>query len=177
MKSCLAVLAVLIAVCLPADEPKDVRSEDRVEPATSEGEARARAKLLHEMANGTLQVMHRDFFDDEDPHAIPSASMEDVFREMQRSFDVEMKWLVVNTDVVNVDHQPDTPFDKVAVKSLAAGEPYAEEVSAERYQYAGPIRLGSQCLKCHVKHRTSNRDRTAGIVISMPLAKKSNEGG
>ncbi len=101
---------------------------------------------------------------------IPSASLEDVFHEMHKSYEVKMKWLTVNTDVVNVDHQAETQFEKNAVKALAAGKPFAEQITADRYQFAGPVRLGSQCLKCHVKRRTSNEDRTAGVIISMPLA-------
>lgn len=141
-------------------------------PPSTDSEARSRALLLHEMANGTLRIMHRDFFDDENARAIPSASLEDVFREMEKGFQVEMKWLTINTDIVNVDHQAVTDFEKAAVKSLAAGAPYTEAVSPNRYQFAGAIRLSSQCLKCHVKLRTNTEDRTAGLVITMPIASK-----
>ncbi len=116
--------------------------------------------------------MHRDFLDDENTRAIPSASLEDVFREIEKSFDVEMKWLTVNTDVVNVDHPATTEFEKAAGKALAAGVPYTESVGSNRYQFAGAIRLSSQCLKCHVKLRTSTEDRTAGLVVAMPIASK-----
>lgn len=126
--------------------------------------------MLHELVRGSLQVMHRDFFDEDNARAIPSASLEDVFREMHKSYGVKMKWLTVDADVVNVDHQAETQFEKSAVKALAAGKPFAEEVTAEHYQFAGPIRLGSQCLKCHLKRRTSNKERTSGLVITMPLA-------
>jgi hypothetical protein len=40
------------------------------------------------MVRGALQIMHRDFFDEENAHAIPSASLEDVFHEMGKSYDV-----------------------------------------------------------------------------------------
>lgn len=154
---------------LLADEPASATAD--FPAASNPSEARARAKMLHEMVRGTLQVMHRDFFDEDDAHAIPSASLEDVFHEMGSSYNVKMKWLVVNTDVVNVDHQAETPFEKGAVKSLAAGKPFSEQTTADLYKFAGPIRLRSQCLKCHVKFRTSNEERTAGLVITMPLAK------
>ena len=167
-------LILFFAVAAGAGEPKQPMSSGAFQVATHEAEARSRAKLLHELVHGTLQIMHRDFFDDDESHSIPSASLEDVFHEMQRSFGVEMKWLVVNTDVVNVDHRAETTFDQQAVKALAAGKPFAEQASAERYRFAGPIRLGSQCLKCHVKRRTDNDDRTAGLVITMPLAKNQN---
>lgn len=137
--------------------------------ASTTDEARMRALMLYEMVRGTLQIMHRDFFDEDNTHAIPSASLEDVFHEMSETYDVKMKWLIVNTDVVNVDHQAETEFERAAVKTLAAGKPFAEQTIADRYQFVGPIRLGSQCLKCHVKRRTSNEDRTAGLVITMPI--------
>ena len=144
--------------------------------AQSVGEARGRAKLLHETIRGTLQVMHRDFFDEDDARAIPSSSLEDVFKELSLGFDVDVKWLVVNTDIVNVDHRPADRFEKEAAKALAKGKnsfettESADDGTTNRYRYAGQIHLRSQCLKCHVKRRTSNDDRVAGLVISMPLA-------
>lgn len=168
----MSVVFVAFACSARADETADSTSES-VATSTSQPEAQARAKILHEMVRGTLQVMHRDFFDEDNAHAIPSASLEDVFHELRRAYDVEMKWLIVNTDVVNVDHKPETKFEKVAAKQLADGKPFVEQVTADRYQFAGPIRLGSQCLKCHVKRRTSNEDRTAGLVITMPVATAS----
>jgi hypothetical protein len=152
-----------------ADEPSRPVSNPSIPPPRSAIEARVRAQMLHEMVRGTLQVMHRDFFDEDETHMIPSASLEDVFHEMGKSYDVRMKWLIVNTDIVNVDHVAETEFEKDAVKALAKGEPFAEATTSDRYQFAGPIRLGSQCLKCHVKRRTSTEDRTAGLVITMPL--------
>jgi len=171
-----SLLAICIALLATRGEPRKAEATEK-EPQDSSAfaaprtsvDARSRASLLHELVRGSLQVMHRDFFDEDNAHAIPSASLEDVFREMGRSYNVEMKWLIVNTDVVNVDHRPETEFDKAAVKELAAGKPFAEQIDNDRYHFAGSIRLASQCLKCHVKHRTSTEDRTAGLVIVMPL--------
>jgi hypothetical protein len=166
----LLALTIFCAAWLFADDKTSDLPEKRLVHAATDSEARSRALLLHEMASGTLQMMHRDFFDDDNAHAIPSASLEDVFQEIEKGFSVQMKWLTVNTDVVNVDHQAKTEFEKFAVTSLAAGKPFVELVTSEHYQFAGPIRLGSQCLKCHVKLRTSNEDRTAGLVITMPIS-------
>jgi hypothetical protein len=164
---------LLLASALVLGDEKQPNSQSRSEidisPPSNPEEARSRAKILHEMVSGTLQVMHRDFFDEENSHAIPSASLKDVFHEMGKSYDVQMKWLTVNTDLVNVDHQAKSAFEKAAVKELAAGKQMAEKVEERSYQYAGAIRLGSQCLKCHVQRRTSNEDRTAGVVITMPI--------
>lgn len=166
------VPSLVIACCTASllAEEKRIESVAKTMPASNEAEARARAMMLHEMVRGTLQIMHRDFFDEDDANAIPSASLEDVFHEMGKSYDIRLKWLIVNTDVVNVDHEAETAFEKAAVKALAAGEPFAEEATGDRYRFAGPIRLRSQCLKCHVKRRTSNEERTAGLVITIPLA-------
>ena len=150
----------------PRNEPVAAR---RYSSPASVSEARDRARLLHEMIHGSLQIMHRDFFDDEDPSAIPSASLEDVFHEMSRTFQVDIKWLNVNTDVVNVDHQPENEFEQDAAKRLALGDEFFEGQGEGRYRFAGAIRLRSECLKCHVKMRRSNKDRTAGLIITMPI--------
>jgi hypothetical protein len=46
-------------------------SEIEITPPSNPEEARSRANLLHEMVPGSLQIMHRDFFDEEDSHSIP----------------------------------------------------------------------------------------------------------
>ena len=150
----------------PSDSGETIELPDVLPPPTSVVEARSRARLLHETIHGTLQIVHRDFFDEDDAHAIPSASLEDVFHELATHYNIELKWLIVDTDVVNVDHQPEDEFEKAAVKAL---QNYHEAVEANRYRFAGSIRLASQCLKCHVKHRTSTEDRTAGLLIAMPI--------
>ncbi len=154
-----------------ADEPADkgVPASPTVPAPTSVVEARARAMLLHESLRGTLQVVHRDFFDEENAHAIPSASLEDVFAALADGYGVELKWLNVETDVVNVEHQPADDFEKAAVVALKQGKPHYEAVEADRYRFAGPIRLASQCLKCHVQHRNNTDARTAGLLIAMPI--------
>lgn len=125
--------------------------------------------MLHETLHGTLQVMHRDFFDPNQRLSIPSRSLEDVFKELERSWQVKLHWLVVNADAMNVDNKPRDDFEKEAAKALAAGKPEFESVEGNVYRFAGSIRLASQCLKCHVPRRTSTEDRTAGLVIRMPL--------
>jgi len=161
------------SLALWANEPeKSVQppaSAYAIPTAGSISEARARAMLLHESMRGSLQVVHRDFFDEDNAHAIPSSSLEDVFEELATNYGVELKWLIVETDIVNVDHQAEDEFEKAAVAELKAGKLSHEAVEQTRYRFAGRIRLASQCLKCHVKHRTSTEDRSAGLLISMPL--------
>ncbi len=140
-------------------------------PAKSEPEARARAKILFETIQGTLQIMHRDFFDEEDGFLIPSRSLEDVFKEVGKSHQIEMHWLTVNADSLNVDHDARNEFEKSAVKEIAKGKPWFETVENNKLKFAGSIRLSSQCLKCHVKRRTTTEDRFSGLVIEVPIEK------
>ncbi len=58
-----------------------------------------------------------------------------------------------------------------AATALAAGEKEYESASDGSYRFAGPITLGPDCLKCHLPNRRSNKPRTAGLLISMPVAK------
>jgi hypothetical protein len=174
MKYCLrwvllVSLSLNISSTMGADEAQPNRLSNSVDVPVTVDEARARARLLHETIHGTLHVVHRDFFDEDDAHAIPSASLEDVFHELTRSFGVEVKWLNVHTDLLNVDHQPQGRFEKNAVKALAEGRQNFEATERGEFRYAGRIRLSSQCLKCHLKNRTTNDDRAAGLLISIPL--------
>lgn len=153
----------------PLADAASAAASEALPPPTSVSEASARARLLYESFHGTLQVVHRDFFDEDESRLIPSQALEDVFTEMSSSFDVDMKWLVVETDIVNVDHQPADDFEKAAVVALKDGQPRFEAVEGERFRFAGPIRLASQCLKCHVQKRTSTDARKAGLLISMPI--------
>lgn len=162
-------IIVVVSIWAIARSPSIPDNDSKLVQATNEDEARSRALLLYELAQGSLQVMHRDFFDKDNTRAIPSASLEDVFKEMDKSYGVRMKWLTVNTDVVNFEHEAKTDFERLAVKVLGSGEDYAEELGSQEYQFAGPIRLRSQCLGCHLKSRKSNNDRTAGLVISIPI--------
>ncbi|MEZ6046953.1 MAG: DUF3365 domain-containing protein [Planctomycetaceae bacterium] len=169
----LIILSILLAIgafrfCNGEETPeaKDVTAIDL--PSTLE-EARARATLLHEALNGALQVIHRDFFLEDESRVIPSTSLEDVFKAIEKSHHVELKWLIVETDIVNVDHKPDNEFDLNAANSLAKGALFYEEQNSGRYSYAGSIRLASQCLKCHVQNRKDTKPRTAGLVILMPM--------
>ena len=167
----LAVLLLVSALVLGDENQPTSQSKSEIEisPPSNPEEARSRAKLLHEMVRGALQIMHRDFFDEENSHAIPSASLEDVFHEMGKSYDVQMKWLTVNTDLVNVDHQAKSAFEKAAVKELAAGKQMAEKIEERSYQYAGAIRLGSQCLESHRRsHKQMKRNGRRGQGPVLP---------
>ena len=141
----------------------------------SEKEALGRARWLHEAIHGALQVMHRDFFGDgEDEEgsgslSLPSQSLEDVFKEMARSWQVEVQWLGVNA-TKDIDHKPSDAFEKAAAEALNSGEVEYSAVERNRFRFVGAIKLQNQCLKCHVPNRTSLEDRVAGLALSFPLA-------
>lgn len=140
-------------------------------PATVD-EARGRARLLHETIHGSLQVVHRDFFDPDDRDRIPSATLEDVFDVLAESYGVEVRWLGVEGKTMDVDHRPRDDFERKAVEVLRSGKKEYEAVEGDRYRHAGAILLHNRCLKCHVPSRTTLEDRTAGLVISMRFGKK-----
>jgi hypothetical protein len=169
------ILAVTLrAIALPlalstfskGEAPKAV---ERPLPTTAE--ARARAELLHETLHATLQVVHHAYFREDDGTPIPAATLRDVFREMSQRQKVELRWLAVNAQAMNVDHQPKDDFEKSAAKALAAGQDSYEEAADGVYRRAGLITLGSECLKCHLPTRTSNKSRAAALVIAMPMKK------
>ncbi len=153
-----------------AETRKEARKQSSL-PDTVE-EARARARWLHEGLHGALQVMHRDFFEEDDAGMLPSQSLDDVFKEMARSWAVEIRWLGVNA-TKGIDHKPKDRFEERAAAALMAGEIEYEQVEANRYRYVGLVRLQNECLKCHVRERTTLEDRVGGLAISFPMKKKA----
>lgn len=151
------------------NEAAAAASEDL--PATVD-EARGRARMLHETLHGVLQVVHRDFFREDESLMLPSQSLEDVFAALADQWGVQIRWLAVDAAAMNVDHQPRDAFEKRAVAALAKGATEYAAVEEGRYRHAGTIQLSSQCLKCHLPRRTSTEDRAAGLVISLPLQPK-----
>lgn len=149
---------------VPASMPPKTESLPR-----TVGEARGRARWVHEIIHGALQVMHRDFFDEDAvERSLPSQSLDDVFSEMARTYAVEIRWLGGNA-TKGKDHFPKDAFEEAAVAALIAGKPEYDAVENGRYRFAGAIRMQNQCLKCHVRDRKSLEDRVAGLAISFPL--------
>lgn len=139
-------------------------------PAKSASEARARAQLLHETLHASLLVVHHEYYREDAGLAIPAVTLRRVFGELASRHKVELRWLAVNAQPMNVEHKPRDEFEKLAVESLARGAAEYERVEDGQYRFAGTITLSSECLKCHLPHRTSTKDRAAALAISMPLA-------
>jgi len=167
--ACLVVLSGLFWLQMLdglADEPGKAAVDV---PRPSVEEARGRASLLHDTLHVTLQEVHREYYRENEGLTIPSATLDKVFAEVAKSHKVEFRWLAVNARAMNVDHAPRTDFEKQAATVLATGMAEYETVHDGTYRRAGAIVLGAQCLKCHLPRRTSTEDRTAALVVSMPV--------
>jgi len=150
--------------------PRPAAQEAAPPPFPAPGEARVRARLLHAALDGALRVMHRDFFrKGGDSKIIPSQSLEDVFRGMEKTHGVTLRWLAAEETVMNEVHRAADAFQKRALKALAGGEKEISSVESGVLRYAGVIVLQNQCLKCHVPQRTSLEDRFSALEISMPV--------
>jgi len=137
--------------------------------AASVGEARLRSRVMYDTIRGALQVMHRDFFLGDESHSLPSQSLQDVFDNLLDEHGIGVNWITVNADEMNTDHRPAGKAELDAVKQLRAGATTYESSEANAYHLVGAIRLSSQCLKCHVKHRKSLEPRMSGLHIRIPL--------
>ena len=157
------------------DDPKSEgdAKEFQLELPATVAEARGRARLLYESLHGTLQVVHRDFFDEEESLTTPSKSLEDVFEELKRTQKVTLSWIAVDTNAMNIDHKPRGEYQKAVVEALSSGKNEYEVVKDNTYRFAGSIRLSSRCLKSHDPRRSNNKNRPAALLISMPMKKSS----
>lgn len=160
------VVAGALAQGVAADPP------GKQQDLPSAEEAPGRARLLHETMHATLQIVHHEYYREDEALKIPAATLKTVFRELAKRQNVELHWLAVDAQAMNVDHVPRDDFDKQAVQALTAGKSEFTRQDGKSFFYAGAITLDSSCLKCHAPTRTSNRDRTAALVIKMPLREK-----
>ena len=135
-------------------------------------EARERARLLHGTIHDTLQLVHARYYREDEGLMIPAANLEHVFRGIADRNGIKLGWLVVDGRAMNIDHEPRDEFEKEAARALASGKAEHEVSAAGVYRYAGPITLRAECLKCHLPSRSSNKSRTAGLLISMPVGKR-----
>jgi hypothetical protein len=138
-------------------------------PHPSVAEARQRARLLHGTIHDTLQLVHARYYRPDERLAIPAASLEQVFESIADRDGVRLRWLVVEGRAMNIDHNPRDAFEEEAVKALASGKDEHEVAADGIYRHAGAITLKAECLKCHMPGRSSNKSRTAGLLISIPV--------
>lgn len=151
----------------PGDEAaKTSPSERRVQTVA---EARRQAILLHATIHSSLQLVHDRYYREDEGLPLPAATFREVFRAIEEEQQVKLRWLAVEGQAMNTDHKPQDSFEEQAVQALKAGRASYEQVSGETYRRAAPIRLSNHCLKCHVPDRRSTKDRTAGLIIQMPV--------
>lgn len=138
-------------------------------PGVSLDVARDRAMLLHEVYASTLNVMHHRYFHG-DRATVPARAMEDVFSDIQRQYDIEARWIAATLRAMNIDHDPETPFEKQAADEIKSGKTEVEEVRSGYYRRAVAIPLSGGCMKCHSGSlNQSTRKHFAGLVISIPV--------
>ena len=167
------VPAVIAAGAAPPEVP-DKTTPDGQKAVETAGqslptvqEARGRARLLQDTIHSTLHVVHQQYYRENQGLPLPARTLKVVFSEVARRRNVNLQWLVVNADAGSVDHNPKTEFEQDAARALAAGKQEFELVEHGVYRHVGAIALSSECLSCHLPNRTSSKDRTAGLVISM----------
>lgn len=143
-----------------------IKPENRVSVAA----ARERAKLMHEIYDATLDVMHRHYFRREGS-VLPARAMEDVFAEIAAGSSIQARWISVNTKPMSINHEPETDFEKQAAKEISAGKADFELVENGFYQRAGRISLGGGCISCHTNQfaSPSTSAKFAGLVIRIPV--------
>lgn len=132
-------------------------------------EARRQAEILHETIHSTLQLVHHQYYREDEGLPLPAAVLSHVFGELETEKGIRLRWLAVDGQAMNSDHKPQDAFETAAVKALKSGKRQFEQTEAGVYRHAGPITLSNHCLKCHVPDRTSLHDRTAGLIISIPI--------
>lgn len=162
------LVGIVLGLVAPAACGAEPTREASSLPTASE--ARARARLLHETIHATLQIVHHEYYREDEGLKIPAATLRQVFKELATRQKVEVQWLAVDAEAMNIDHRPRNEFEKKAAQALTRQDEF-EHIESGTYRLASKITLTSDCLKCHAPNRTSNKDKAAGLIISMPLQK------
>lgn len=131
--------------------------------------ARRQAEVLHSAMHATLQVVHHEYYQNDKGLRLPAAVLKDVFEEIEQDQHIKLRWLAVEGKAMNSDHEARDEFETEAVKVLKSGQSAYERAEKGVYRRAGAITLTNHCLKCHVPNRRSLEDRTAGLIISIPI--------
>lgn len=164
------VLCATLALRAAPPEEKGGKKAEEEEARVPVAVARDRAKLLHTVYSSTLEVMHHRYFHI-NRSTIPARAMEDVFDDMSRQHLGKARWISVNTKAMSIDHEPETSFEKQAVREIIQGKEDIEVVEDGVYRRATAIPLSGGCVGCHAgfgvdQNRTP---RFAGLVISIPV--------
>jgi hypothetical protein len=181
MKHGLTAAAILSSVFVfeygRGDEPSGTNQSIIANGARAKGsvsleEARRQATILHTAMHAALQVVHHRYYREDEGLPIPAATLKDVFAELEQEEKVTLRWLAVDGQVMNSDHKARTPFETEAVAALKAGKKDFEREENGLFRRAGSITLTNHCLKCHMPDRKSTANRTAGLIIAIPIKQK-----
>lgn len=166
----LPCIAIIVAIAAAEDSAAVSNAQPAAERLLpSQAEARVRAELLHDVFHAMLQEIHHSYFREDEKVAIPAVALKSVFGEIARHRKIELCWLAINAQAMNVDHQPKSEFEKEAAKAISAGAKHFERTEGGVYRRVGSIVLTSECLKCHLPLRSSNKNRLAGLLIAIPV--------
>lgn len=156
----------------PAAEPaksSEGRSTAPPEVFRDVQEARREAEVLHDAIHRSLHVIHNRYYREDEGLPLPAAIFREIFSDLERERNVNLRWLAVDGQAMNTDHKAKRKFEQDAVRALQAGRGSHEQVEDGVYRRAAAITLSNDCLKCHVPDRKSTEDRTAGLIIAIPL--------
>jgi hypothetical protein len=95
--------------------------------------------------------------------------MAKVFKALEEEQGVTLRWLAVDGEAMNVEHKARDDFERSAVASIQKEQKALESTDGGVYRRAAAITLTSECLKCHLPNRKSTENRSAGLIVSMPL--------
>jgi hypothetical protein len=148
--------------------PSEIKADERARVTIEV--ARDRAQIMQEIYASTLNVMHERYFHG-DRAVVPARAMKDIFSDIKRQSRTQAKWISVNMNAMNIDHEPASDFEKHAAKEIAAGKTNVEMIEDGYYRLASAIRLTDGCIKCHETsfNRPNATAKYAGLVISMPV--------
>ena len=119
--------------------------------------------------HATLQVVHHRLYREDEGLPLPAAALKEVFAEIEQEQQIKLRWLAVDGTAMNEDHKPRNAFERAAFDALKRGQSAFEQAENGVYRRAGPITLRNHCLKCHVPDRMSTENRTAGLIIEIPV--------
>ena len=115
MKPTLLWIAALLAIAslsvawtdetVPAAPPSPRR------PAPTVDQARRQAELLHDTLCSTLQTVHHRYYLLDEGLPLPAAVLKEVFADLEKKNQIQLRWLAVEGQVMNTDHIPQDDFE------------------------------------------------------------------
>lgn len=157
------------ALAAEPSESSEGRSTSPPEAVRDVQDARREAEVLHDAIHRSLHVIHNRYYREDEGLPLPAAVFREIFSELERERNVQLRWLAVEGQAMNADHKAKGRFEQDAAQALRAGRGSHEQVADGVYRRAAAITLSNDCLKCHVPDRKSTEDRTAGLIIAIPV--------